>query len=118
VAAGGINVVAQAAAKIDSHARKVTLADGASLAYDKLVLSPGIDLNFEALEGFDEAASQTMPHAWKAGEQTMLLRKQLEAMDDGGVVVIAVPANPSRCPPAPYERASLSAQYLKTKKPR
>jgi sulfide dehydrogenase [flavocytochrome c] flavoprotein chain len=118
ISADGINVIAHAATKIDSRTRKIILADGTSLAYDKLVLSPGIDLNFEALEGYSEAASQTMPHAWKAGEQTMLLRKQLEAMDDGGLVAIAVPANPSRCPPAPYERASLIAHYLKTKKPR
>jgi sulfide dehydrogenase [flavocytochrome c] flavoprotein chain len=118
VAAVGVNIIAQAATRIDSHARRVTLSDGSMVAYDKLVLSPGIDLNFEALEGYDEAASQTMPHAWKAGDQTMLLRKQLESMEDGGLVAIAVPANPSRCPPAPYERASLIAHYLKTRKPR
>jgi NADPH-dependent 2,4-dienoyl-CoA reductase/sulfur reductase-like enzyme len=82
------------------------------------VLAPGIDLSFDALEGYDEAASTKMPHAWKAGAQTILLRRQLEAMDDGGLVVLAVPANPSRCPPAPYERASLIAHYLKTSKPR
>jgi len=118
IAADGINVIAQAAAKIDSQARTVTLADGTSLAYDWLVLSPGIDLRFDALEGYDEAASTKMPHAWKAGEQTLLLRRQLEAMDDGGLVVLAVPASPSRCPPAPYERASLIAHYLKSRKPR
>jgi hypothetical protein len=70
------------------------------------------------LTGYDEAASLKMPHAWQAGEQTLLLRRQLEAMEDGGVVAIAVPANPSRCPPAPYERASLIAHYLKARKPR
>ncbi|MGH6739858.1 MAG: FCSD flavin-binding domain-containing protein, partial [Bradyrhizobium sp.] len=118
IAAEGIGVVTQAASKIDSAARRVVLADGASLAYDRLVLSPGIDFQFDALPGYDEAASSRMPHAWKAGEQTVLLRKQLEAMDDGGLVAIAVPANPARCPPAPYERASLIAHYLKTKKPR
>jgi sulfide dehydrogenase [flavocytochrome c] flavoprotein chain len=118
IAADGVTVVAQAARKVDPAARTVTLGDDSSLAYDRLVLAPGIDLRFDALEGYDEAASQKMPHAWKAGEQTLLLRKQLEAMDDGGLVVIAVPANPSRCPPAPYERASLIAHYLKTKKPR
>jgi sulfide dehydrogenase [flavocytochrome c] flavoprotein subunit len=118
IAADGINVIAQAAAKIDSQARTVTLADGTSLAYDRLVLAPGIDLRFDALEGYDEAASTKMPHAWKAGEQTLLLRRQLEAMDDGGLVVLAVPASPSRCPPAPYERASLIAHYLKSRKPR
>ncbi len=89
-----------------------------SLSYDRLVLSPGIDLRFDALPGYDEAASLKMPHAWKAGEQTMLLRRQIEAMEDGGTVVIAVPAAPLRCPPAPYERASLIAHYLKTRKPR
>jgi sulfide dehydrogenase [flavocytochrome c] flavoprotein chain len=118
IAADGVGVIAQSATKIDTAARSVTLADGASLPYDRLVLSPGIDFNFDALPGYDEAASTKMPHAWKAGEQTMLLRRQLEAMDDGGIVVLAVPANPARCPPAPYERASLIAHYLKAKKPR
>jgi sulfide dehydrogenase [flavocytochrome c] flavoprotein chain len=118
IAAEGVNVMAQAATKIDSHARSVDLADGTSLAYDRLVLSPGIDLKFDALPGYDKAAAAKMPHAWKAGEQTALLRKQLEAMDDGGTVVLAVPATPSRCPPAPYERASLIAHYLKMQKPR
>jgi NADPH-dependent 2,4-dienoyl-CoA reductase/sulfur reductase-like enzyme len=118
IATEGVGVIAQAAAKIDPNARSVSLADGTSLPYDRLVLSPGIDFHFEALPGYDEAASERMPHAWKAGEQTMLLRRQLEAMDDGGAVALAIPANPSRCPPAPYERASLIAHYLKTKKPR
>jgi NADPH-dependent 2,4-dienoyl-CoA reductase/sulfur reductase-like enzyme len=118
IAGEGVSVIAQAAARVDASARSVTLADGTSLAYDRLVLSPGIDFDFKALPGYDEAASARMPHAWKAGEQTLLLRRQLQAMDDGGTVVLAVPANPSRCPPAPYERASLIAYYLKTKKPR
>ncbi len=118
VAAGGVTVIAQAATSVDSQARSVGLADGTSLPYDRLVLAPGIDLRFDALPGYDEAAAGKMPHAWKAGEQTLLLRKQLEAMDDGGLVVISAPANPYRCPPGPYERASLIAYYLKTKKPR
>ena len=118
IAADGIDVIAQAAIKIDPQARIVGLADGTTLTYDRLVLSPGIDLRYEALPGYDETVALKMPHAWKAGEQTMLLRRQLEAMDDGGVVVLAVPASPSRCPPAPYERASLIAHYLKAKKPR
>src|ERR1700692_3142690 len=118
IAAEGVSVIAQAAVKIDPQARTIGLADGTSLAYERLVLAPGIDLRFDALEGYDEAASKKMPHAWKAGEQTLLLRRQLEAMDDGGLVALAVPASPSRCPPAPYERASLIAHYLKTKKPR
>jgi sulfide dehydrogenase [flavocytochrome c] flavoprotein subunit len=118
IGADGVTVIPQAAAKIDSQRRVVDLAGGQSLSYDRLVLSPGIDLKFDALPGYDEAVAAKMPHAWKAGEQTVLLRKQIEAMDDGGLVVIAVPAAPSRCPPAPYERASLIAHYLKTKKPR
>jgi sulfide dehydrogenase [flavocytochrome c] flavoprotein chain len=118
IAAAGVTVVAQTATKVDPDKRVVTLADGTSLAYDRLVLSPGIDLRFDALPGYDEAASAKMPHAWKAGEQTLLLRKQIEAMEDGGLVVIAAPAGPLRCPPAPYERASLIAHYLKSRKPR
>src|SRR6516165_8503938 len=118
IATDGLAVIAQAATRIDPQARTVGLADGASLTYDRLVLAPGIDMNFEALPGYDETTSAKMPHAWKAGEQTMLLRRQLEAMEDGGVVAMAVPAAPYRCPPAPYERASLIAHYLKEKKPR
>jgi sulfide dehydrogenase [flavocytochrome c] flavoprotein chain len=118
VAEEGVTLVAQTAVKVDARARTVGLADGTSLPYDRLVLSPGIALRFDALPGYDEAAAAKMPHAWIAGEQTLLLRRQLEAMDDGGVVVLAVPAAPLRCPPAPYERASLIAHYLKTKKPR
>ncbi|BBO04658.1 MULTISPECIES: NAD(P)/FAD-dependent oxidoreductase [Bradyrhizobium] len=118
LAAEGITVAAQAATAVDAQKRSVTAADGATFAYDRLVLSPGIDFHFEALPGYDDAASEKMPHAWKAGAQTLLLRRQLEAMADGGTVAIAIPANPSRCPPAPYERASLIAHYLKTNKPR
>jgi sulfide dehydrogenase [flavocytochrome c] flavoprotein chain len=118
IVAEGVTVIAQAATKVDPQARVVGLADGTSLGYDRLVLAPGIDLRFDALPGYDEAAAARMPHAWKAGEQTMLLRRQLEAMDDGGLVALAVPASPSRCPPAPYERASLIAHYLKARKPR
>jgi sulfide dehydrogenase [flavocytochrome c] flavoprotein chain len=118
IAAEGVTVIALAAATVDSQARTVVLADGNSLPYDRLVLAPGIDMRFDALPGYDEVASAKMPHAWKAGEQTALLRNQLEAMDDGGVVVLAVPAAPLRCPPAPYERACLIGHYLKAKKPR
>ena len=118
IVAEGVAVIAQAAVRIDPRTRAVGLAEGTSLGYDRLVLSPGIDLRFDALSGYDEEASAKMPHAWKAGEQTALLRRQLEAMDDGGLVALALPAGPSRCPPAPYERASLIAHYLKTRKPR
>jgi NADPH-dependent 2,4-dienoyl-CoA reductase/sulfur reductase-like enzyme len=118
LAADAITVIAQAAATIAPQQRSVVTADGVALPYDRLVLSPGIDFHFDALPGYSDAAAEKMPHAWKAGAQTLLLRRQLEAMPDGGTVAIAVPANPSRCPPAPYERASLIAHYLKARKPR
>jgi NADPH-dependent 2,4-dienoyl-CoA reductase/sulfur reductase-like enzyme len=111
IAADGVTMARQSAEKIDATARSVTLGDGATLA-------PGIDIRWDALGGYNEAAAERMPHAWKAGEQTLLLRRQLEAMEDGGLVVMSAPANPFRCPPGPYERASLIAHYLKTKKPR
>jgi NADPH-dependent 2,4-dienoyl-CoA reductase/sulfur reductase-like enzyme len=118
VAADGITIARTTATAVDPHARSVTLADGRRLAYDRLVLAPGIDIRWSALPGYDEAAAAQMPHAWLAGDQTLLLRRQLEAMDDGGLVIISAPANPFRCPPGPYERASLIAHYLKTKKPK
>ena len=109
---------ARPALGIDAQARFVALTNNARVSYDRLVLAPGIDLRWDALPGYSEAASERMPHAWKAGEQTLLLRRQLEAMEDGGTVIISAPANPFRCPPGPYERASLIAYYLKTKKPK
>ena len=118
LAADQVTVQISPATAIDSQSRNVTLGNGASLPYDRLVLSPGIDIRWDALPGYTEAAAERMPHAWKAGEQTLLLRRQLEAMEDGGTVVISAPANPFRCPPGPYERASLIAYYLKTKKPK
>lgn len=113
----GIEVVTGEAAGIDADARAVRLADGGTLTYDRAIVSPGIDLKWGAIPGYDETAAEAMPHAWKAGSQTALLRAQLEAMEDGGTVVIAPPLNPFRCPPGPYERASLIAYYLKTEKP-
>jgi len=118
IVADGIALARTTATAVDVSARSVTLAEGGRLPYDRLVLAPGIDLRWGALPGYDEPAAALMPHAWKAGEQTLLLRRQLEAMVDGGLVVISAPANPFRCPPGPYERASLIAHYLKTKKPR
>ncbi|HET9815460.1 MAG TPA: FCSD flavin-binding domain-containing protein [Xanthobacteraceae bacterium] len=103
---------------VDPQGRTVTLGNGTQVPYDRLVISPGIDIRWDGLPGYTEAAAERMPHAWKAGEQTLLLRRQLEAMEDGGTVVISAPANPFRCPPGPYERASLIAYYLKTKKPK
>src|SRR5882757_710738 len=118
LAADQIALSAASATGVDTGGRSVTLNNGARLPYDRLVLAPGIDIRWDGLPGYNEAAVERMPHAWKAGEQTLLLRRQLEAMPDGGTVVISAPANPFRCPPGPYERASLIAYYLKTKKPK
>lgn len=114
----GIRVVHDTAVAVDPAARSVRLAGGQSLAYDRLVVAPGIDINWSGIPGYDEAAAELAPHAWKAGAQTTLLRRQLEALPDGGLVVISAPANPFRCPPGPYERASLIAWYLKNNKPK
>jgi NADPH-dependent 2,4-dienoyl-CoA reductase/sulfur reductase-like enzyme len=118
VAADHVAVHIAAATAVDHQGRTVTLSDGGRIAYDRLVLAPGIDMRWGRLPGYTEAAAERMPHAWKAGEQTLLLHRQLEAMADGGTVVMSVPANPIRCPPGVYERASLVAYYLKTRKPK
>lgn len=114
----GVTVAQTSATAVDVDARSVTLADGNRLPYDRLVMSPGIDFNWTAIPGYDEAAAQKMPHAWKAGAQTVLLRQQLQSMQDGGLVVMSAPANPFRCPPGPYERASLIAYWLNIWKPK
>lgn len=118
VARAGVTVVAQSARRLDTSTRRVLLEDGSALAYDRVVMAPGIELRFDAIPGYDERAAEAMPHAWRAGAQTTLLRRRLEALPDGGVVAMVVPANPYRCPPGPYERASLIAHFLKTRKPR
>lgn len=118
VARAGVAVVRDRVTAIDASARRVRLAGGDSLAYDRLVVSPGVAMRFDAIPGYDEAASARIPHAWKAGAQTELLMRQLAAMEDGGLVVLSVPEMPYRCPPGPYERASLIAHFLKTRKPR
>ncbi len=117
-AASGVAINFATATAVDTQARTVTLSDGVRLGYDRLVTAPGVDIRWDSLPGYTEAAAERMPHAWKAGPQTLLLRNQLEAMADGGTVIISAPANPFRCPPGPYERASLIAYYLKTKKPK
>ena len=114
----GVDVVHDRAIDIQTDEQVVYLKRGGNLIYDRLILSPGIDMRWNAIAGYDEAAAALMPHAWKAGDQTLLLRKQLDAMVDGGLVVISAPRAPFRCPPGPYERASLIAHYLKTHKPR
>jgi NADPH-dependent 2,4-dienoyl-CoA reductase/sulfur reductase-like enzyme len=114
----GIKVATVGATVVDPATKTVTLAGGDKLAWDRLVIAPGVDMNWTAIAGYTEAAAEKMPHAWTGGPQTLLLRRQLEAMEDGGLVVISAPATPYRCPPAPYERASLIAHYLKANKPK
>ena len=116
--AAGIEVVRGMAVDVDAATRRVRLQGGTSIDYDRLVLAPGVMLNFDQLPGMSAQGAQRMPHAWQAGAQTTLLRRQLEAMPDDGLVVISVPAAPYRCPPGPYERASLMASYFKQNKPK
>ena len=113
----GVKIVTDTATDVDTTKKTVKLRGGRTLSYDRLVMAPGIDLKYETIEGY-QAASEIMPHAWKAGTQTALLKSQLEGMRDGGVVVLAPPNNPYRCPPGPYERACMIAHFLKTKKPK
>lgn len=114
----GISLVHAKAVEIDPQKRIIELKDGTEISYDRLVLSPGVDMRYDAIEGYDLKASKSVPHAWRAGKQTTLLLNQLRAMSNGGVVLITAPASPYRCPPGPYERASLIAHYLKRQKPR
>lgn len=117
-AAHGIQVIHDEVKGIDAGAKTVVLASG-TLSYDRVVVSPGVDFRFADLEGYDaQKTPERMPHAWKAGEQTLRLKSQLEAMADGGRVIITVPPAPFRCPPGPYERACLVAAYLKKNKPK
>lgn len=113
----GINVVHDWAVGIDRDARTVTLAGGAALPYDRLVLSPGIDFVDGAVQGWDVSKQNKMPHAYKAGSQTELLKAQIEAMPEGGTFAMVAPPNPYRCPPGPYERVSMVAHLLKQKNP-
>lgn len=114
----GVNVVHDMATNIDAAKKQVTLANGKALDFDRCIVSPGIDFKYDAIKGNSEAITGKIPHAWKAGPQTLLLRKQLEAMPDGGVFLISPPPNPFRCPPGPGERISLVANYFKKNKPK
>ncbi len=115
----GITVVKDFADQVDTARKTVTLRGGGTISYDKLVVSPGVDLIFGSIEGLQAAnASGQILQAWKAGAETLALRKQLEAMPDGGVYAITIPEAPYRCPPGPYERASVIAGYFKAAKPR
>jgi sulfide dehydrogenase [flavocytochrome c] flavoprotein subunit len=114
----GIQLVSETVTSIDSAQRRLTLANQQTLSYDKLILAPGIDFHWDAIPGYSQAAAQLFPHAWQAGPQTLLLQKQMQAMRDGDVALIYVPAEPYRCPPGPYERASLMAYWLQKHKPK
>lgn len=115
--ARGINVVHEEVTGIDSEARVISTLSGTTFNYDRCIVSPGIGFHYDLIEGYDESMIEDIPHSWKAGPQTTLLRSQLEAMDDGGTFVMTAPPNPYRCPPAPYERASQVAYYFKRHKP-
>ena len=117
LAAAGVNVIHDWAIGVDRDSKQVTLAGGAKLTYDKLVLSPGIDFVDNAVAGWDVTAQNAMPHAYKGGSQTELLKAQLAAMPEGGVFAMVAPPNPYRCPPGPYERVSMVAHYLKANNP-
>ena len=111
----GITKVTGRATGVDRDARTVTMADGTTLDYDRLVIAPGIELIHDSVPGYSEAAAEVAPHAWRGGPQTELLKTKLDALEDGDSVVIVAPPNPYRCPPGPYERASLIAHLFKTK---
>ena len=111
----GVNVVHTTATAIDRDKKQVVLAGGKRIAYDRLVIAPGIDIKYESVPGYSEAAAQIMPHAWKPGAQTQLLVRKLNALKDGDNIVMVAPPNPYRCPPGPYERVSMFAHVLKKK---
>ncbi|GKY89561.1 NAD(P)/FAD-dependent oxidoreductase [Sinisalibacter aestuarii] len=113
----GVDVRVDPATALDPAAREVVLQSGDRLSYDRAIVSPGIDFRWDALPGVSADVAETLPHAWKAGAQTLLLRDQIQAMPEGGTVIIAPPDNPFRCPPGPYERASLIAHYLSQHNP-
>lgn len=114
LAKAGVEVVPAAASAIDRDRREVRLGDGRRLAYDRLALSPGIDLKYDSVPGWSREAEDAMPHAWTGERQFRRLKARLDAVPDGGLIVIIAPPNPSRCPPAPYERASMMAHALKS----
>ncbi|MBF0187193.1 MAG: FAD-dependent oxidoreductase, partial [Magnetococcales bacterium] len=117
--AHGYTHIQDTVVNIDAKAKQVQLKSGSKIGYDRCIVAPGVDYKWNSIEGYNEQVSNgPMPHAWKAGPQTQLLADQLKAMPDGGVVVISPPKNPFRCPPGPYERASLIAWYLQKHKPK
>ena len=114
----GVTVIKDTVTAIDPNTQSVTTSSKQKIHYQRLILSPGIDFHWNTIEGYDQETVNTIPHAWTAGKQTRLLNQQLQNMRDGGTVIIIAPPNPFRCPPGPYERASMMAFYLKQHKPR
>lgn len=111
----GLTVVHDRATGIDRDARTVTVASGDSFAYDRLVVSPGIDMIYDSVPGYSAEAAEIAPHAWQGGPQTELLKAKLDALDNGQNIIMVAPPNPYRCPPGPYERVSMMAHMLKTR---
>lgn len=109
----GVRLVRAFASAIDRDKREVVLSDGARVPYDRLALSPGVDLDYGSVPGWGKDKEEIAPHAWKAGPQTKILRDKLDAVPDGGTILMVAPPNPYRCPPGPYERASMMAYRLK-----
>ncbi|NOQ69547.1 MAG: twin-arginine translocation signal domain-containing protein, partial [Gammaproteobacteria bacterium] len=114
----GVKVVNDVVTGIDADKRVVKTAGGDSFSYDRCIVAPGIDFKWDAIDGYDAKIAETTPHAWKAGQQTATLRKQLVDMKDGGTFVIVPPTNPFRCPPGPYERVAQIAHYFTQHKPK
>jgi len=113
----GVNLVHEWAVSVDGTAKKVNLGSGASISYDKLIISPGIDLKYDSINGYSAEAQSRMPHAWKSGTQVQLLKSQVRNMKQGGTFVMVPPPNPYRCPPGPYERVSMIAHQFKKTNP-
>lgn len=114
----GIKLIHDRVAAVDPERRSITLSRGDGLSYDRLVMAPGIDFRWDDIEGYDAGVADYIPHAWQAGRQTRLLLDQVRAMPDNGRIVISAPVNPFRCPPGPYERASMLAHYCRRHKPK
>ena len=115
LAADGVTVVTGFASGVDRNSKTVSLQDGSSLTYDRLIVAPGISFNYDSVPGYTESDAETAPHAWQAGTQTQLLKAKLDAMQDGDSIVMVPPPNPYRCPPGPYERASMMAHVIKSR---
>ena len=111
----GITMKQGRAVDVDRQAQEVVMDDGSRVAYDRLLISPGIDIKYDSVPGYSEADSEIAPHAWQGGPQTELLKQKLDALENGQDIVMVAPPNPYRCPPGPYERASMMAHMLKTK---